>query len=85
LKNILTGIEGLMKDINEELQNNVQFSIPESLKGKNIDTLIDLLVNKFKEVISLAHQAFRKGSTTHLIQRLFNELKEILSNLQIER
>jgi len=85
LKSILTGIENLIRDINEELQNNVQFSIPENLKGKNIDTLIDLLVNKFKEVISLAHQAFGKGSTTHLIQRLFNELKEILSNLQIER
>jgi DUF438 domain-containing protein len=85
LKKILTEIEDLMKKINKELQNNVQFSIPENLSYKDIETLINLLLKKFREVIDLAHQAFGKGSTTHLIQTLFNELQEIFPDLRIER
>jgi hypothetical protein len=85
LREILTSIENLIRDINKELQNNVQFSIPENLRNKDINDLIGSLGEKFGTVIDLAHRVFGSGKITISIQTLFNSLQEIFPNLRIER
>ncbi len=91
LKNILTEIEDLIRDINEELQEmfnfqfQKEFSIPESLRNKNINELIDSLDEKFGIVIYFATRVFLSRKITISIQTLFNKLQKIFPDLRIER